>query len=103
MLHGRLLPFYEALGVQVEAALRDNGREFCGKPDSHPYELLLALEGIDHRTTRIRSPQTNGFVECMNRTLLDECFRIDGRTTWYAEAAERDGVRHLPRLGTLTR
>jgi transposase InsO family protein len=88
LLHDRVLPFYEALGVQVEAVLTDNGREFSGKPDSHPYELLLALEGIDHRTTRIRSPQTNGFVERMNRTLLDECFRIDGRTTWYAEPAE---------------
>ena len=26
---------------------------------------------------------TNGFVERMNRTLLDECFRVVGRTTWY--------------------
>jgi transposase InsO family protein len=26
-------------------------------------------EGIQHRTTKVRSPQTNGFVERMNRTL----------------------------------
>jgi hypothetical protein len=37
----------------------------------HPCELLLALEGIDHHTTRVRSPRTNGSVERMNRTLLD--------------------------------
>lgn len=24
----------------------------------------------------------------MNRTLLDECFRVAGRTTWYQEVAE---------------
>jgi hypothetical protein len=24
----------------------------------------------------------------MNRTLLDECFRVAGRTTWYLEPAE---------------
>ena len=24
----------------------------------------------------------------MNRTLLDECFRVSGRTTWYIEPAE---------------
>jgi hypothetical protein len=24
---------------------RDQGREFCGKPESHPYELVLAVEG----------------------------------------------------------
>jgi transposase InsO family protein len=66
----------------------DNGREFCGTEASHPYELLLAMEGIEHRTTRVRTPRTNGFVERMNRTLLDECFRVAGRTTWYVSIEE---------------
>jgi transposase InsO family protein len=50
--------------------------------------LLLAVEGIKHRTTKVRSPRTNGFVERMNRTLLDECFRVQGRTKWYTEPQE---------------
>ena len=83
LLYERVLPFYDALGVSVGAVLTDNGREFCGKPESHPYELLLAIEDIEHRNTRVRTPRTNGFVERMNRTLLDECFRIAGRQTWY--------------------
>jgi transposase InsO family protein len=83
-----VLPFYEALSVEIGSVLTDNGREFCGKPDSRPFELLLALEGIQHRTTKVRSPQTNGFVERMNRTLLDECFRVEGRKTWYVTPAE---------------
>lgn len=87
-LFDRVLPFYEAIGVSVQAVLTDNGREFCGKPESHPFELLLAMEGIEHRTTRIATPRTNGFVERMNRTLLDECFRIKGRQTWYITPAE---------------
>ena len=62
--------------------------EFCGKPEGHAYELLLAMEGIEHRNTRVRSPRTNGFVERMNRTLLEECFRVTGRTTWYLEIDE---------------
>jgi transposase InsO family protein len=82
-LYDRVLPFYEALGLPVGAVLTDNGREFCGREDQHPYELLLALEDIQHRTTKVRTPRTNGFVERMNRTLLDECFRVGGRTTWY--------------------
>lgn len=45
---------------------------------AHPWELLLAMEVIEHRTSKIRSPRTNGFVERMNRTLLDECFRVQG-------------------------
>jgi transposase InsO family protein len=88
LLYERVLPFYAELGVEVGAVLTDNGREFCGKPESHPYELLLAMDGIEHRTTRVRTPRTNGFVERMNRTLLDECFRIQGRKTWYIEPAE---------------
>jgi len=83
LVYDRVLPFYEALGVKVGAVLTDNGREFCGKPESHPYELLLAMEDIEHRTTKVRSPRTNGFVERMNRTLLDELFRVEGRKTWY--------------------
>lgn len=83
LLYDRVLPFYEALGVPVGAILTDNGREFCGRPETHPYELLVAMEDIEHRTTKVRSPRTNGFVERMNRTLLDECFRVEGRKTWY--------------------
>lgn len=88
LLYERVLPFYEALGAEVGAVLTDHGREFCRKPDSHPHELLLGLEGIEHCTTEIRSSQTNGFAERMNRTLLDECFRVEGRKTWYVEPAE---------------
>jgi transposase InsO family protein len=88
LLYDRVLPFYEALSVAIGAILTDNGREYCGRTDQHPYELLLAMENIQHRTTQIRSPRTNGFVERMNRTLLDECFRVAGRTTWYLEPVE---------------
>ena len=88
LLYDRVLPFYDALGVTIGAILTDNGREFCGRPEAHPYELLLGMEGIDHRTTRVHTPRTNGFVQRMNRTLLDECFRVAGRTTWYLEPVE---------------
>lgn len=37
---------------------------------------------------RLGSPRTNGSVELMNRTLLDEYFRVAGRTTWYLEVEE---------------
>lgn len=88
LLYDRVLPFYEALGVEVKAVLTDNGREYVGRPEQHPYELLLTLHDIEHRKTKIRSPRTNGFVERMNRTLLDECFRVQGRTTWYTSPEE---------------
>ncbi len=67
-----LLPFFETHEARVYSILSDNEREFCGRPDHHPYERFLQLEGIEHRTTKVRRPQSNGFIEPLHRTLLDE-------------------------------
>ena len=80
ILHNEVLPFYVERGIKVGAVLTDNGREFCGT-DAHPFELYLALNDIEHRKTRVRRPQTNGFVERFHRTVLDEFFRVSMRDT----------------------
>jgi transposase InsO family protein len=36
----------------------------------------------------VRRPQSNGFVERLHRTLLDEHFRIKGRQKWYESVEE---------------
>ena len=97
VLNNDVLPFFEEQGVRIETLLSDNGREYCGRPDHHPFELFLQLEGIAHRTTRVRRPQSNGFVERLHRTLLDEHFRVAGRTTWYesVEQMQEDLDRYL--------
>src|SRR5690606_18225705 len=91
VLNNDVLPHFEEHGVRIETILSDNGREYCGRPDSHPFELFLQLEGIEHRTTRVGRPQSNGFVERLHRTLLDEHFRIAGRTTWYESVEQMQG------------
>ena len=48
-----------------------------------PTSCSCNWRGIEHRTTKVRRPQSNGFIERLHRTLLDEHFRIKGRTTWY--------------------
>jgi transposase InsO family protein len=58
-LHNDALPFYAERQIPVAAVLTDNGREFCGTP-AHPFEVYLALNGVDHRRTTVRSPKTNG-------------------------------------------
>jgi len=88
ILNETVLPFFEEHGARIFTILSDNGREFCGRPDRHPYELFLQLEGIAHRTTRVRRPQSNGFLERFHRTLLDEHFRVAGRTKWYETLEE---------------
>lgn len=83
-----VLPFFEEHNVKVQTVLTDNGREYCGREDQHPFELFLQLEEIEHRTTRVRRPQSNGYVERLHRTLLDEHFRIAGRTKFYESIEE---------------
>ena len=91
VLHNEVLPQYEQWGLPVKAVLTDNGREYCGR-ETHPYELYLSLNDIEHRKTRVKHPQTNGFVERFNRTVLDEFFRPAFRTTLYTavEALQKD-------------
>jgi hypothetical protein len=36
LLYDRVLASHEALGVPVQVVLTDNGREFCGRRESHP-------------------------------------------------------------------
>jgi len=88
VLNNDVLPFFEQHSARIDTVLSDNGRENCGRPDRHPYELFLQLEDIEHRTTRVRRPQSNGFVERLHRTLLDEHFRIKGREKWYESLDE---------------
>jgi len=88
VLNEDVLPFFEAYQARIHTVLSDNWREFCGRLDAHPYELFLQLEGIDHRKTQVRRPQSNGLIERLHRTLLDEHFRIQGRTKWYEALPE---------------
>lgn len=92
LMNNDVLPTFEAASAKIEVVLSDNGREFCGRPDRHPYELFLQLEEIEHRTTRVKRPQSNGIVERFHRTLLDEHFRVEGRKTWFDTIEEMQTV-----------
>ncbi len=87
VVHNDVIPFYKRWNLDIENILTDNGREFCGT-DSHPYELYLQLNDIKQCTTRVRRPQTNGFIERFNRTVLDEFFRIRFREKMYVSVKQ---------------
>ena len=88
VLNDKVLPFFEEKECAVITVLTDNGREYCGRLDNHPFEIFLQLEEIEHRTTPVRRPQSNGIVERLHRTLLDEHFRIQGRIKFYDSIQE---------------
>jgi transposase InsO family protein len=73
--------FFTAHGITVERVLTDNGS--CYR--SQLFAQTLSAAGIIHKRTRPYRPQTNGKVERLNRTLLDEWAYVRP----YASNAER--------------
>jgi transposase InsO family protein len=88
LLNDRVLPLYEQHGIPLQRILTDRGTEYCGNPESHEYELYLALEDIDHTRTRTKSPQTNGICERFNKTVLNEFYRVAFRKKLYRSLEE---------------
>jgi transposase InsO family protein len=88
ILYDRVLPFYREQGLEVEHILTDNGREYCGRPMIHPYQIFIEFNDITHRKTKVATPRTNGFVERFNRTVLDEFFRETFRSKFYGSVEE---------------
>ena len=68
----------------MSRVLTDRGTEYCGRPESHDYELYLAIENIDHTRTKVKSPQTNGICERFHKTVLEEFYRVAFRKKLYA-------------------
>ncbi len=88
LLNDRVLPFFEEYDIRVIRVLTDRGTEYCGDAQKHSYELYLAIEDIDHTRTKARSPQTNGIVERLHKTMLNEFYRIAFRKKIYATIDE---------------
>jgi transposase InsO family protein len=66
----RVATHLETAGWRLERLLSDNGNEFKG-------EFTTTVEDLGARHTRIHAgrPQTNGNVEALHKTILDECWR----------------------------
>ena len=79
LLNDRVLPFFEDHQLPLLRILTDRGTEYCGKAESHDYQLYLAINDIDHTKTKARSPQTNGICERFHKTVLQEFYQITFR------------------------
>jgi transposase InsO family protein len=88
LMNDRVVPFFDNHEIVVSRVLTDRGTEYCGKPESHEYELYLAIENIDHTRTKARSPQTNGICERFHKTVLQEFYQVAFRRKLYASIAE---------------
>lgn len=71
LLNDKVLPFYENHQLPLLRILTDRRTEYCGKAETHDYQLYLAINDIEHTKTKVRSPQTNGICERFQK----RCFR----------------------------
>ena len=74
-----------SLDVSIQSVLTDNGLEFTTHHPSknHSFERLLHELAINHRLAKVSHPWTNGACERLNRTLLEEFYRVAFRKTIY--------------------
>ncbi len=80
--------FFDGYGIPLSRVLTDRGTEYCGNPEQHEFKLYLAVENIDHTHTKARSPQTNGIIERLHKTMLNEFYRITFRKKIYNTISE---------------
>lgn len=85
LLNDRVLPFFDEHQLPLLRILTDRGTEYCGKAETHDYQLYLAINDIDHTKTKARSPQTNGICERFHRTILNEFYQVTFRKKIYAD------------------
>ena len=83
LLNDKVIPLYESHKIKLIRILTDRGTEYCGKLETHDYELYLSIEDIEHTKTKTRHPQTNGICERFHRTIQDEFYRIAFRKKIY--------------------
>ena len=88
LLNDRVLPFYEAQELPVLRILTDRGTEYCGKAETHDYELYLAVNDIEHTRTKVKHPQTNGICERFHKTVLHEFYQVTFRKKIYTDLSE---------------
>ena len=88
LLNDRVLPFLEEQDMGLIRVLTDRGTEYCGRPETHDYQLYLALNEIEHTKTKVRHPQTNGICERFHKTLLQEFYQVTFRRKIYRSIEE---------------
>ncbi|WP_194726040.1 IS481 family transposase [Noviherbaspirillum malthae] len=88
LLNDRVLPFFEEQGMGMIRVLTDRGTEYCGKPETHDYQLYLALNDIEHTKTKANHPQTNGICERFHKTILNEFYQVAFRRKIYRSIEE---------------
>lgn len=87
-LHNHLLP--KARSVIIRRLLQDNGKEFTTHwpQGNHKFKEACKEKGIRQTFTKVKHPWTNGYVERLNETILDEFYSVAFRKKIYTSLEE---------------
>ena len=77
-----LVPLYRRAGWPLQRVLTDGGTEFKGA-----FDAACRARGIRHSRTQPRHAWTNGFVELLQGTILQEHWRIQFRRRYFISRA----------------
>jgi len=87
-LNDKVLPFFDEHNMASLRILTDRGTEYCGRTETHPYQLFLHLNSIEHTKTKVRHPQTNGSTERLNQIVQNEFYKVAFRKKLYTSLEE---------------
>jgi len=82
-LTSHVVPAFQKAGWQVQRVLTDQGNEFRGR-----FDQACVQQGIRHTRTQPRHAWTNGFVERLHGTILQELWRIEFRRRFFTRTSQ---------------
>ena len=88
LLNDRVLPFFTSMEMGIIRMLTDRGTEYCGRLETHDYQLYLGINNIEHTKAKARHPQTNGICERFHKTILHEFYQVAFRRKLYNSLEE---------------
>ena len=88
LLNDRVLPFFTSMEMGIIRMLTDRGTEYCGRLETHDYQLYLGINDIEHTKAKARHPQTNGICERFHKTILHEFYQVAFRRKLYNSLEE---------------
>ncbi|MGF1513572.1 MAG: integrase core domain-containing protein [Elainellaceae cyanobacterium] len=92
LLNDGAVPLFEQYGLRLQRILTDREAQYCGNADHHQYQKYLAIVGIGHAQTKVKSPQANGICEEFHQTMREEFYQVmlDGKVYQSIEELQAD-------------
>jgi hypothetical protein len=87
-MNDKVLPFFESENMALLRILTGRGTEYYGSIETHPYQLFLHLNEVEHSRTKVRHPQINRSTERLNQIIQNEFYKVAFKKKIYTSIKE---------------